>query len=801
MPQLNYYLSKKFDETYTISFTGGPQEITGNGYVFKTGVINYISSINYFSDEPDGETNIVYFTKYFKYRNGETWSDLLPINQLSGLTLTPCEEFELELYYYRTINGKDTNPPTKLYVDNILIMGNYKLSKYESEAVLSSHGDSVILKPNDIYKIFSLTGFNVYATSGNYDIKYRFTQDGGKTYTQWEPLTQENISTVKLNPLRFAQVEYLITNTSDNGLMIYDIILEGDFQNVSANYLKTNRYGLKQDCLTAMLGGSVAGGAGTIPGSTTGIGGIQSMYPMPGSSTIDRDFYTSCISSYQTNLNIANDINTENDSSTATGNYWNPYQYQKITDFANMLGNQISSILGWAVDYHLTDPDGRGVDKFMHEYTLKNVVDVKKIKIVVPENKFPVEHVLINQFNLNLFDTFEVHIMKDEFKRAFGITKRPSEDDIIYICEANMLYYVKHAQAKRDIMNASMYYKLILEKYEHKTNIRNLVEVSQNQIDSLTNNTTIDELFGKDIQETEDQIANKEQTYPTSFEKIRHTISPKVTIIKNNIYIDNFIVSKQYYDLSHVSIKNKTAVDYTKIDQKLLKSDNRSFIFWFNFNNGYNSDARPNNTMFQNYKIKTNTEFNFLNNYTESGIGYKIYYKGGSLFFKLNNDTYKLTKDLMTNIWYAGVINLNQRLRTIDLYIYRRNSDISVTLIQENSFVKTSAIYNSEEYNDLISQGYKPIDNIENQICTDMELVASTNYSINPTEFEMEDTLKLLGSNIKLTNIRVLNDVIPETSIINILKQDILRDEQHLILADNATKQLITVHYFNPNFR
>lgn len=797
MSQLNYILTKKFDETYTISFTGGPQEITGNGFVFKTGVINYISSINYFSDERDGENNTVYFTRYFKYRNGETWSDLLSIEQISGLTLTPCEEFELELYYYRTVNGKDTVPPTSIYVDNIIIMGTYSISEYESEAVLPNQGDIVILKPSDIYKIFSLTGFDVYSTGGNYDIKFRFTQDGGRTYTQWEPLTQENISTIKLNPLRFAQVEYTITNTGENGLMVYDIILTGDFQNVSANYLKTNKYGLKQDCLVAMLGGSVSGGAGT----SSGTGGIPSTYSMPGSSTINRDFYTSCISSYQTSANVASGVDAENSSSSSSENFWNPYQYQKITDFANMLGNQVSAILGWAVDYHLTDPDGKGIDKYMHEYTLKNIIDVKKIKIVVPDNKFPVEHVLINQFNLNLFDTFEIHIMKDEFKRAFGITKRPSEDDIIYICEANMLYYVKHAQAKKDIMNASMYYKLILEKYEYKTNIRNLVEESKNQIDALTNNTTIDELFGIDNRESEDQVANKEQTYPTSFDKIRHTISPKVVITKHEIFVDNFTISKQYYDLSNISIKNKTAIDYTKIDQKLVKSDNRSFIFWFNFNNGYDPDARPNNTMFTNYNIKSGIEFNFLNNYNTSGLGYKTYYKGGSLFFKVNNDSYKLTKELMTNIWYSGVINLNQRLRTVDLYIYKRNGDITVTLIQENSFIKATAIYGSQEYDDLINQGYKPVDNTENPICTDLELVISKNYSVNPTEFTIDETLKLLGSNIKLTNIRVLNDVIPVTSITNILKQDILRDEQHLILADNATKQLITKHYFNPNFR
>ena len=787
MSELIYNLTKKFDTTYTLSFTGGPQEISGNGFVFKTpSPITNISSVSTFEDDPDGETSTVYFTKYFKYKNSENWSDLLPISNLSGMSFNACEDLELELYYFRTLNGKDTNPPTNLYVDNIVIVGDYKLSTYDSEALLPIQGDIAILAPKDIYKVFSLTNFSVIAAPHNsYDTKYRFTQDNGRTYTQWEQLTQENISTIKLNPLRFAQVEYSITNTSDQqGLIVYDIILEGDFQNVSANYLKSNRYGLKQDCLTA----------------------LQNTPGMPGSDNVNRDFYTSCISSYQTFGDVTVDINYENVSNQS--NFWNPYQYQKITDFANLLGNQISTILGWNVTYHLTDPDSNGIDKYMHEYTLKNVIDMQNIKIVVPDNKFPVEHVLMNQFNLNLFDTFEVHIMKDEFKRAFGITKRPGEDDIIYVCEANMLYYVKHAQAKKDIMNAATYYRVILEKYELKTNMRNLVEESQNEINNLTDNTTIDGLFGNDNKLTENQIANKEQTYPTNFEKIRHTISPKVEIVKtwfidnsiNAIVIDNFIISKQYYDLSNTSIKNTTAVDYTKVDQNLLKSDNRSFVFWFNFNNSYDEDSRPNNNMIQNYNVKTGTEFNFLNNYNTSGYGYKMYYKGNSLFFKINSDLYKLTASTMTNIWYAGVINLNQRLGKLDLYIYRRNGDITVTLIQDVSFIKTTAIYNSQEYNDLILQGYKPVDNTENN-CTDFELVNSINYLIDPYEFIIDESLKLLGSNIKYTNLRILDDVIPEENITNILKEDILRDEQHLILADNAIKQLIATHYFNPNFR
>ena len=777
MSTLNYILSKKYDETYTISFIAtDPQQVNDSGAVFKTDVIKNISSIKSFSDEVEGETSETYFTKLFKYKQGDNWSEMLPISNITGLTLDHCSDFQLELYYYRTVDGRVTNTP--LYINNIIMSGDYQLSEYESEALIENNGDTVLLKPKDIYKIFSLSDFNVYSDPHNsYEIKYRFTQDNSRTYTPWEQLTKENLSTVKLNPLRFSQVEYSITNTSTQPLMVYDVILIGDFQNVSANYLKTNRYGLKQDCLTSLK---------NTPGA-------------PGSDNVNKDFYTSCIGSYSQYGDVSKEIALENSNNTA--NMWNPYQFDKITSFANTLANQVSKIFGWTVDYHLTDPDSNGIDKYIHEYTLKNIVDMQKIKVVVPDNKFPIETLIVNQFNMDLFDTFEIHIIKDEFKNAFGITKRPSEDDIIYICEANMLFIVKHAQQLKSIMNSATYYKVILEKYEYKTNIRNTVQESQDRINALTDNTTIESLFSDDNMMEENKIANKEQFYPTSFDKIRHKISTKVNIIKEDVIVDNFDIIKQYYDLSYKTIKDKTAVNYTKVDQNVKKSDNRSFILWTNFNNSYNVDAKPTAIMANDYNIKSGVEFNLLNNYSTSNTGYKIYYQGDSLYFKFNNVVHKLTQQLLTNIWYAFVINFNQRQQTLDIHIYRRETKITTTLFDINSYIKQDAEYQSVEYNNLIANGFKPLTNTEEPYCNRLQLVTSQSYSILPDTFSHIENLLLLGSNIKYSNLRILDEVIPQKSIENILKQNIIKDAQHLILGDNATKQLITRYDFNKNFR
>lgn len=776
-------LSKKFDETFTLSHLESIN-VNGNGIVFETNPkpMNGISKITSFSDECEGETDTLYFTKFFKYKNDKNWSELISISELTGLTFD-CETLFLELHYYKTINGTNTSTE-QLYINNIIIGGEYNLSEYDSEAELPNKGDIVILKPADIYKIFSIDDFIVQSTHNSYNIKYRFTQDNGRTYTPFEQLTKENISTIKINPIRFAQVEYTIENNSEQGLLVYDIILIGDFQNVSANYLKTNKYGLKEDCLTRFANTPL------IPGEPA----------PPGSDNTNRNFYTQCLSNYQSN-DITKEI--ENENNKETGSLFKPYQYDKITQFSNMLGNQVSNIFGWDVDYHLTDPDGNGIDQYIHEYTLKNIVDKKRIRIIVPDNKFPVETLIINQFNLDMFDTFEIHIMKDEFKNKFGITKRPSQDDILYICEANMLYYVKHSQAFKDIMNAATYYKIILEKYEYKTNIRNLVDESQEQIDTLTDNTTIDSIFGKSNREDEKKIANKEQLYPTSFDKIRQKISTKVDIIKEeNFLIDNFNTIKYSYDLSYPALKGRTAVNYQKSENILNKSDNRSFISWVKFKNGYDENSRPNNSMFLNYNIKSGVDFNFLENFDSTNkLGYKIYYRGDGLSYQINDKLFRLEKKLMTNIWYAFVINFDQRQRKLNMYIYRRNTDITVTLFNESSFDKQESILDSTEYNDYINQGYRAINNNEETTASELILIDHIEYDIEPVEFNHNENLRLLGSNINYSNLRILNDVIPTKSITNILLENILRDGQNVIMCDNATKQLITIHYYNKQFR
>ena len=65
---------------------------------------------------------------------------------------------------------------------------------------------------------------------------------------------------------------------------------------------------------------------------------------------------------------------------------------------------------------------------------------------------------------------------------------------------------------------------------------------------------------------------------------------------------------------------------------------------------------------------------------------------------------------------------------------------------------------------------------------------------MTPIEFELESgiVMKLKASDMKATNIRMFNDVVPESEHNKILNQYIIgEDYKNLIFADNANKRLI----------
>jgi hypothetical protein len=305
------------------------------------------------------------------------------------------------------------------------------------------------------------------------------------------------------------------------------------------------------------------------------------------------------------------------------------------------------------------------------------------------------------------------------------------------------MFQVDHVSQFRGFNNSSVYYKLILKKYNQKANVQAGTVEIQNKLDMLTQNTTIDSLFGVENVDDKKAVANKVQTRALTKDLIR--LEYLATISKELIENSSNIISKSNYDLFSVDA-GTPAVNYFNSDPILKVSDNIGFTLWFSINNYIQDEI-----------------YNFFNYYdTENNQGWKVNLVNDVITVTLNGDTYTTNSDLILDeeVWYCYTLNVDQRNRKISQFIYKRNVDFE-------------------------DEASKLINNLLRKVYSDEQ-------DMTPIEFTIENTNpQLLGSDMKATNLRLFTDIIPESTFDKILNQAIIRDDsKYLVFADNANTRL-----------
>lgn len=692
-----------------------------------------------FSYESVGTLNSRYLETYYRVsRNGSSWTNYLSLDsEIDNFPpFSPLDQMYIDIKFVRA--GSKVGGEIKLISYNL--SGELLKDIDDSNIQVASGKESIIETPY-IFKVFRIDDIEIISpnTLTGVEIDYRFSQDNSRTWSDWEPLTKENISTKRINPIRFFQIQYLIKNSSGLTIRIQDINLIGDFQNISLDYQKTNLYGIRDCCQSNILGTSnaVVDANGNLVTSTTGVLNSQSC----------------------TTGSILKPLTTEEKSKL-----YNPYQQNQAINLLNKLSNDSMEVFGWRVKYFVTDPDGKGIDYTLHEFQLFNIVCEEEIKVAVEGNQFPDSQIQMNQFDLNLFESFEVHITKQSFKEKFGVQRRPSKEDLLYFCDINRIFIVEHAQQFRNFNNAAVYYKVVLKKYNKSLNVKSGNKGIEERLKELTKNTTIDELFGVENNQDKLSIANKPQFQTLTKDPVR--LEFKSDIIKDLIENSTTIISKQHYDFSSLLYTNfvaltqsVAAVTYTSMNTELGVSDNLSYFMWFNLNN-YIADENYN--FYDNYDINNN-------------LGWKINLRNDNVSININTDTYTFSfsgstnsvTDLYENVWYCYLVNLDQRQRNLTQYIYKRDVE-----------------YDQEE-------------EARNLSSTRLQLVYQNQQDLAPSEFELIGIdAKIYASDMKMTNIRLFSDIIPQQEQNKILNQYIIgSDSKYLIFADNANIRLVL-----PNF-
>ena len=736
-------ISDKFDIDASINSIDATPYFNSIGSEYTISFVNLqnVSQLTNFKYDTLGLTDTRFLKNYYRIsRDGNAWTEWLDLKRV--IDNFPVIDTKDPLYLDIKWVRAGSSQVGAIRILEYSISGKVERSMVETagdgvSTVNLKPGETVIWKAPFIYKVFGVTDMEVISAGDltDVDIKYRFSQDNSRTWSNWEPFTKENITTVRINPIRFFEIEYSITNNSLVNKSVQDINLVGDFQNVSKDYFKTNLYGIRECCQSNLVGYVDASGNfvaadntnGSGTGASGGIGNSGGACDTTGSgSTLPQ-------------------LNSQDKA-----NLYNPYKQNTAMDLLNKLSSDAEQMFGHRVIYFVTDPDKKGQDHTMHEYQLYNVVCEGNIKVAVDGNNFPDSQIVMNQFDLSLFESMTVHITKVQFKEIFGPQRRPSKEDFLYFCDVNRMFQVDHAQQFRNFNNSAIYYKLILKKYSQKANVKAGTQEIQNKLQQLTKNSTINELFGIENDQDKASIANKQQFAPLTKDPIR--LEYKAGIDKELIENSSTIISKANYDLSTVDYQ-QVAVKYQNFDPILNVSDNIGYMLWFNINN-----------------YITDEVYNFMTYYdATNSLGWKVNLSNDAIQVTLNSETYSydlLGQPSSDNIaleestWYCYVLNIDQRQRKMEQFIYKRNVDDE--------------------------------DDAANLSSTVLRKVYSNSQNITPIAYQIEgSTCEILASDMKVTNIRMFTDFIPVQEHNKICNQYVIRDDsKYLVFADNATTRL-----------
>lgn len=278
-----------------------------------------------------------------------------------------------------------------------------------------------------------------------------------------------------------------------------------------------------------------------------------------------------------------------------------PYNVNKAVNLYNDLSFMVNKIFGFEVNYYSVQPQARGRDVVLREYTIFDVVDEKCVKVMVPGNQFPDNKINFDPFGLQFEEPFEIHIDKRYFEENFGRGSQPRKRDIIYFPLTNRIYEINSMYLFRDFMYSPVYFKIELKKYQPKSNTYFQDPAYKEELDGIS--LTTQDLFGEEIEAESKKIA-KPQQYGTintlSQDPVRSYIYKDLSIVGYDLNNNWTIVFNHYYDLASAfnyvtefttevgSYRN--AIRYKELP-KFSSGEELAYTCWFSMRNIYNNQT------------------------------------------------------------------------------------------------------------------------------------------------------------------------------------------------------------------
>jgi len=261
---------------------------------------------------------------------------------------------------------------------------------------------------------------------------------------------------------------------------------------------------------------------------------------------------------------------------------YNPYNLGNLGTLQNDLSLMVNQVYGHNVEYIKVNPLKKGEDFIYHEWNLYGAGedDVKCLKLLILNNEFQTTNgFLFNQFGVNFTENIEAHLDHNYFQKLYGADKIPQEHDIIYIPFVNRMYEVSGTVPVRNVNQKVQYWKMTLVKYEKRSNVL-LDTETKTKIDE--NALGLEDLFSPmaDKEATNISIEKQTQMNKLQNEHIRSFVNPRIGYSKDLIQSYFNIVSENQYNINNLYSKDRTlAVTYKQnYENKIDVGTSLSFI-------------------------------------------------------------------------------------------------------------------------------------------------------------------------------------------------------------------------------
>lgn len=227
-------------------------------------------------------------------------------------------------------------------------------------------------------------------------------------------------------------------------------------------------------------------------------------------------------------------------------------------ELQQQMSDSVICMFGIPIYYLRVVPNQDSVDYTFKEWTLHNVVDIKQLKLMIPDGQMPSSNPKLTDFDFDWEIDWDTELSKRQFAKAFGDTAFPKQRDLVYVPLMKRLWEVNSAYDEKNegLLWRPTTWKLALVKYNEKTN------VDKGDFESLIDGWLVnkyDETFGekeREEQERESAVGQLESPRFTATnlsdifmeDSIRKQFTKGDITIQDKIYCHhNNIVARNIY--------------------------------------------------------------------------------------------------------------------------------------------------------------------------------------------------------------------------------------------------------------